>query len=111
MDGLLNVHVRAPSNVLKTAQGQLFPEVDTLLSLFKGSCKELIDLRRQVDAGLHNLKEEVAVQDSKHRKMLAQMILINYDVNCLIMLFSSLELHVELGARQAECPKAKYKIW
>ncbi|XP_039133436.1 exocyst complex component 5 [Dioscorea cayenensis subsp. rotundata] len=76
IDGLPNGHGRMPSDVLKGGQGQstpLFPEVDTLLALFKDSCKELIDLRHQVDARLQNLKEEVAVQDSKHRKTLAQL--------------------------------------
>ncbi|KAH7671006.1 Exocyst complex component Sec10-like protein [Dioscorea alata] len=76
IDGLPNGHGRVPSDVLKGGQGQstpLFPEVDTLLALFKDSCKELIDLRHQVDARLQNLKEEVAVQDSKHRKTLAQL--------------------------------------
>lgn len=51
IDGLPNGHGRMPSDVLKGGQGQstpLFPEVDTLLALFKDSCKELIDLRHQV---------------------------------------------------------------
>ncbi|GAV85471.1 Sec10 domain-containing protein [Cephalotus follicularis] len=51
----------------------LFPEVDALLSLFRDSCKELVDLRKQIDGKLYNLKKEVSVQDSKHRKTLAEL--------------------------------------
>lgn len=49
-DILANGHARASSDVAKLAQGQsaLFPEVDALLSLFRDSCSELIDLRKQV---------------------------------------------------------------
>ena len=49
-DVLANGHVRAPSDTVKSSQGQspLFPEVDSLLSLFRDSCRELIDLRKQV---------------------------------------------------------------
>ncbi|OVA16950.1 Exocyst complex component Sec10-like [Macleaya cordata] len=75
-DGLPNGHSRAASDVAKASQGissPLFPEVDSLLSLFKDSCRELIDLRQQVDAKLLNLKKEVSVQDSKHRKTLSEL--------------------------------------
>ncbi|XP_010261379.1 PREDICTED: exocyst complex component SEC10-like [Nelumbo nucifera] len=75
-DVLPNGHLRAPSDAAKSAQGlsaPLFPEVDTLLSLFKDSCRELVDLRQQVDARLNNFKKEVSVQDSKHRKTLAEL--------------------------------------
>ena len=50
-DSLPNGHLRVPSDASKLAQGlssPLFPEVDKLLSLFKDSCKELVDLRKQV---------------------------------------------------------------
>lgn len=50
-EALPNGHARASSDAAKFAQGDsipLFPEVDALLSLFKDSCKELIDLRKQV---------------------------------------------------------------
>ena len=50
-DVLPNGHIRVSSDAAKFAQGlsaPLFPEVDALLSLFKDSCKELIDLRKQV---------------------------------------------------------------
>lgn len=50
-DALPNGHFRASSDAAKFAQGlsdPLFPEVDKLLSLFKDSCKELVDLRKQV---------------------------------------------------------------
>ncbi|KAF8658359.1 hypothetical protein HU200_059407 [Digitaria exilis] len=51
----------------------VFPAVDELLGLFKHSCKELVDLRRQIDKRLQNLKKEVAVQDTKHRKTLGEL--------------------------------------
>lgn len=51
----------------------VFPAVDELLGLFKHSCKELVDLRRQIDKRLQNLKKEVAVQDAKHRKTLGEL--------------------------------------
>uniref|UniRef100_A0A803MK05 Exocyst complex component Sec10 n=1 Tax=Chenopodium quinoa TaxID=63459 RepID=A0A803MK05_CHEQI len=51
----------------------LFPEVDALLALFKDSCKELIDLRQQVDTRLSSLRKEVSQQDAKHRKTLAEL--------------------------------------
>ncbi|KAJ9171444.1 hypothetical protein P3X46_014811 [Hevea brasiliensis] len=74
-DVLANGHVRAPSEVPKFAQGlsPLFPEVDALLSLFRDSCKELIDLRKQIDGKLSNLRKDVSAQDSKHRKTLAEL--------------------------------------
>ncbi|XP_022738905.1 exocyst complex component SEC10b-like isoform X2 [Durio zibethinus] len=75
-DVLPNGHVRAPSDATKFAQGlsaPLFPEVDALLSLFKDSCKELVDLRKQIDGRLYNLKEEVSTQDAKHRKTLTEL--------------------------------------
>ncbi|KAJ4955436.1 hypothetical protein NE237_012219 [Protea cynaroides] len=75
-DALPNGHMRVPSDVPKSAQGvstPLFPEVDALLSLFKDSCKELVDLRHQVDGKLYNLKKEVSAQDSKHRKTLSEL--------------------------------------
>ncbi|CAD6270198.1 unnamed protein product [Miscanthus lutarioriparius] len=51
----------------------VFPAVDELLGLFKHSCKELVDLRRQIDKRLQNLKKEVAMQDAKHRKTLGEL--------------------------------------
>ncbi|KAG2623638.1 hypothetical protein PVAP13_3KG072000 [Panicum virgatum] len=51
----------------------VFPAVDELLGLFKHSCKELVDLRKQIDKRLQNLKKEVAVQDAKHRKTLGEL--------------------------------------
>lgn len=46
---LPNGHVRAQSDAGKLAEGgPLFPEVDSLLALFKDSCTELVDLRHQV---------------------------------------------------------------
>ncbi|KAL3814305.1 hypothetical protein ACJIZ3_015573 [Penstemon smallii] len=75
-DGMQNGHFRAPSDTAKLAQGlssPLFPEVDALLSMFKNSCVQLIDLRKQIDGKLYNLKKEVSTQDSKHRKTLSEL--------------------------------------
>ncbi|KAH7513069.1 hypothetical protein FEM48_Zijuj12G0157400 [Ziziphus jujuba var. spinosa] len=75
-DALPNGHIRALSDTAKFSQGPsepLFPEVDKLLSLFKDSCKELVDLRKQIDGRLYNLKKEVSAQDSKHRKTLTEL--------------------------------------
>lgn len=50
-DALPNGHLRVPSDASKYSQGivsPLFPEVEKLLSLFKDSCKELLELRKQV---------------------------------------------------------------
>ncbi|KAL2254549.1 exocyst complex component SEC10b [Sesamum indicum] len=69
-------HVRTHSDAGKASQGissPLFPEVDALLSLFKNSSIQLIDLRKQIDKKLNNLKNEVATQDSKHRKTLSEL--------------------------------------
>ncbi|KAK8981385.1 hypothetical protein V6N11_027807 [Hibiscus sabdariffa] len=73
---LQNGHALASSNATKFTQGlstPLFPEVDSLLSLFKDSCKELIDLRNQINGRLYNLKQEVSTQDAKHRKTLTEL--------------------------------------
>ncbi|KAF7801284.1 exocyst complex component SEC10b [Senna tora] len=75
-DSLSNGHLRRPSDSAKYAQtlsSPLFPEVEKLLSLFNDSCKELIELRKQIDGRLSNLKKEVSVQDSKHRKTLSEL--------------------------------------
>lgn len=71
-----NGHVRGASDTIKFSQGlstPLFPEVDKLLALFKDSSQELVDLRKQIDGKLYNLKKDVAAQDSKHRKTLAEL--------------------------------------
>lgn len=51
-DALPNGHLRAPSDAAKYSSqvnaSPLFPEVEKLLSLFKDSCKELLELRKQV---------------------------------------------------------------
>ncbi|WJX92350.1 Exocyst complex component 5 [Trifolium repens] len=70
-DSLPNGH---PVN--KYSQGAtspLFPEVETLLSLFKSSSKELLELRKQIDGRLQGLKKDVTLQDSKHRRTLAEL--------------------------------------
>ncbi|XP_031480056.1 exocyst complex component SEC10b [Nymphaea colorata] len=71
-----NGHPRGSLDATKSGQkssAPLFPEADGLLSLFKDACRELADLRRQIDARLDNLKKEVTVQDSKHRKTLSEL--------------------------------------
>ncbi|EPS73932.1 hypothetical protein M569_00824, partial [Genlisea aurea] len=75
-DSIPNGHLRSSSDTGKLSQGllsPLFPEVDALLSLFKNSCTQLIDLRKQIDDKLNNLKKEVSAQDSKHRKTLSEL--------------------------------------
>ncbi|KAK8456887.1 hypothetical protein SEVIR_3G090600v4 [Setaria viridis] len=62
-----------PPPLVLGAAPPVFPAVDELLGLFKHSCKELVDLRKQIDKRLQNLKKEVAVQDSKHRKTLGEL--------------------------------------
>lgn len=104
-DSQANGHRRVPSDAAKYSSqvvaSPLFPEVEKLLSLFKDSCKELLELRKQVflplsisslfyfevlillllcfgwkiDGRLYNLKKEVSVQDSKHRKTLSEVSL------------------------------------
>ncbi|XP_052113668.1 exocyst complex component SEC10b [Arachis duranensis] len=73
-DSLPNGHVT--NKFVGSQQGAsspLFPEVEKLLSLFKDSCKELVELRKQIDGRLLNLKKDVAVQDNKHRKTLTEL--------------------------------------
>ncbi|KAK4270580.1 hypothetical protein QN277_019371 [Acacia crassicarpa] len=75
-DSLPNGHLSAPSDSAKYAQAlstPLFPEVEKILSLFKDSCKELVELRKQIDGRLYNLNKDVSVQDSKHRKTLFEL--------------------------------------
>ncbi|CAH8303496.1 unnamed protein product [Eruca vesicaria subsp. sativa] len=101
IDGLANGHLRGQPDASRFSQmssAPFFPEVDGLLSLFKDSCKELIDLRKQVslcigfflspsenlrllltcffwkvDGRLSTLKKEVSTQDAKHRKTLTEI--------------------------------------
>ncbi|XP_013622185.1 PREDICTED: exocyst complex component SEC10-like isoform X1 [Brassica oleracea var. oleracea] len=77
IDGLANGHLRGgqsdASRFSQMSSAPFFPEVDGLLSLFKDSCKELIDLRKQVDGRLNTLKKEVSTQDAKHRKTLTEI--------------------------------------
>ncbi|GLT47745.1 hypothetical protein SLA2020_214110 [Shorea laevis] len=75
-DVLPNGNMWASSDVSKFSQAlsaPLFPEVDALLSLFKDSFRELVDLHKQIDSKLFNLKKEVSVQDAKHQKTLAEL--------------------------------------
>ncbi|KAF7826100.1 exocyst complex component SEC10b [Senna tora] len=74
-DPFPNGHLRVPSDAAKYSQAlsPLFPDVEKLLPLFKDSCKELIEIRKQIDRRLHNLKKDVSVQDTKHHKTLAEL--------------------------------------
>ncbi|KAJ0260850.1 Exocyst complex component SEC10a [Hirschfeldia incana] len=77
IDGLGNGHLRGgqsdASRFSQMSSAPFFPEVDGLLSLFKDACKELIDLRKNVDGRLNTLKKEVSTQDAKHRKTLTEI--------------------------------------
>ncbi|CAN4081426.1 unnamed protein product [Withania somnifera] len=73
IDALSNGHLRAPSNAGNLLSNPLFPEVDTLLTLFKNSSTQLVEQKKQVDAKLSNLTQEVSFQDLKHRKTLAEL--------------------------------------
>ncbi|XP_057788156.1 exocyst complex component SEC10b-like [Salvia miltiorrhiza] len=75
-DAIPHGHTRTQSEAGKFSlaiSSPLFPEVDALLSLFKNSGTQLIDLRKQIDVKLNNLKKEVASQDYKHRKTLSEL--------------------------------------
>ncbi|GMY23754.1 exocyst complex component SEC10b [Fagus crenata] len=72
-DALSNGHLRGDAAKSAAAASPLFPEVDKLLALFNDSYKELVDLRKQIDGRLYNLKKEVSVQDNKHRKTLSEL--------------------------------------
>ncbi|KAL0709419.1 hypothetical protein Bca4012_016397 [Brassica carinata] len=79
IDGLSNGHLRGGQSdasrfsQMSSSSAPFFPEVDGLLSLFKDACKELIDLRKNVDGRLNTLKKEVSTQDAKHRKTLTEI--------------------------------------
>nr|AFK35797.1 unknown [Lotus japonicus] len=61
-DSLPNGHMRAPSSdaskFSQTASSPLFPDVEKLLSLFKDSCKELLELRKQIDGRLYDAQTD-----------------------------------------------------
>lgn len=46
MEGPINI------STTKGLSSPLFPEVESLLLIFKDSCTQLVDLRKQVDTGL-----------------------------------------------------------
>ena len=61
-DVFSNGHLRGQSDTIKFSQGlstPLFPEVDKLLTLFKDSSQELVDLRKQVWNFIENLESSV----------------------------------------------------
>ncbi|XP_022005068.2 exocyst complex component SEC10a [Helianthus annuus] len=66
VDGPINI---STSGLL----GPVFPEVDTLLLIFKDSCTQLVELRKQIDGKLQKLKKDVVSQDKKHRKTLGEL--------------------------------------
>lgn len=77
-NGNINGNDALPNGRAGQGQGQgqltpLFPEVDALLSMFKNSCSQLVEIRKQVDGKLFNLKKDVSAQDSKHRKTLGEL--------------------------------------
>lgn len=98
-DAIPNGQLNA-AKATQASSSPFFPEVDSLLSLFKNSCMQLVDLRKQVqlqliisfqcyvnhlvdlsnidvcsqiDQKLYNDKSEVSAQDSKHRKTLSEV--------------------------------------
>ncbi|KAJ1695352.1 hypothetical protein LUZ63_012050 [Rhynchospora breviuscula] len=71
-DSVPNGNLRSVSGT-GTGGVPLFPAVDELLSLFKQSCKELVDLRSQIDTRLQDVKKEVNAHDTKHRKTLGEL--------------------------------------
>ncbi|XP_024993093.1 exocyst complex component SEC10a-like [Cynara cardunculus var. scolymus] len=76
MEGMINI---STSDALPSGRSThmlsspLFPKVDTLLVIFKDSCTQLAELRKQIDGRLQKLKKDVAAQDSKHRKTLGEL--------------------------------------
>ncbi|GKB85164.1 exocyst complex component SEC10-like protein, partial [Tanacetum coccineum] len=66
MEGPINI------STTKGLSSPLFPEVESLLFIFKDSCTQLVDLRKQIDGRLQKLKKDVVAQDSKHRKTLGE---------------------------------------
>lgn len=50
---LSNGNIRADSKLAQGLSAPLFPEVDALLTLFKDSCRELVNLRKQVFMGFY----------------------------------------------------------
>ncbi|KAJ4805111.1 Exocyst complex component 5 [Rhynchospora pubera] len=71
-DSVPNGNLRSVSGT-GTGGVPLFPAVDELLSLFKQSCKELVDLRSQIDTRLQNVKKEVNAHDTKHQRTLGEL--------------------------------------
>ncbi|PWA65603.1 exocyst complex component Sec10-like protein [Artemisia annua] len=67
MEGPINI------STTKGLSSPLFPEVESLLLIFKDSCTQLVDLRKQIDGKLQKLKKDVVAQDSKHRKTLGEL--------------------------------------
>ncbi|GJX48916.1 exocyst complex component SEC10-like protein, partial [Tanacetum coccineum] len=67
MEGPINIRTT------KGLSSPLFPDVESLLLIFKDSCTQLVDLRKQIDGRLQKLKKDVVAQDSKHRKTLGEL--------------------------------------
>ncbi|KAF5774676.1 putative exocyst complex component Sec10 [Helianthus annuus] len=73
VDGPINISISDVSSTAKGLLGPVFPEVDTLLLIFKDSCTQLVELRKQIDGKLQKLKKDVVSQDKKHRKTLGEL--------------------------------------
>ncbi|KAL8263609.1 hypothetical protein R6Q59_021739 [Mikania micrantha] len=75
-DGVIDIsttHTLSSGRSAKGLSSPLFPEADTLLLIFKASCTQLAELRKQIDGKLQKLKKDVVAQDSKHRKTLGEL--------------------------------------
>nr|XP_043633310.1 exocyst complex component SEC10a-like [Erigeron canadensis] len=75
-DGVVNNNTTNDLPSGKSAHGlssPLFPQVDTLVLIFKDSCTQLLQLRKQIDGRLQTLKKDVISQDSKHKKTLVEI--------------------------------------
>lgn len=70
---LSNGNFRTDSKSAQGLSAPLFPEVDALLTLFKDSCSELVDLRKQVFKGIYTLSY-------------CQFDVLSWRLNCSILL-------------------------
>ncbi|KAI3701263.1 hypothetical protein L2E82_45914 [Cichorium intybus] len=94
MEGLINVTTNdaAPSGKsAKPHSSPLFPKVDALLLIFKDSCTQLYELRKQIDGKLQKLKKDVVSQDSKHKKTLGE---IEKGVDAIFSSFARLDSRI-----------------
>ncbi|KAI3711559.1 hypothetical protein L1987_70098 [Smallanthus sonchifolius] len=73
MEGMSTTDTLSSGRSAKGLLSPLFLEVETLLLIFKDSCTQLAQLRKQIDGKLQKLKKDVVAQDSKHRKTLGEL--------------------------------------